>query len=67
MDYQKRLIKFLKANPKVKFTVDEIAAVWKRNSNDVWFSAMRLFDSGKLAFVGSNNTLKLKREGIGGA
>lgn len=58
MDYQKRLLKFLKANPKA-FTTSDIATIWKRSKEDVGVSvALSVLDG--LVKVRKDGVLLLK-------
>lgn len=66
MNYEKRLLKFLKDNPTLRLTPKQIAGVWKRNHTDVSTAAFHLFKQGKIKV--DNFALKLNTcEGIGGA
>lgn len=48
MSYEKRLLKFLQDNPKVRITARQIAGVWKRNKDDVQRTANILLNKRKI-------------------
>lgn len=64
-NYENRLLKFLKDNPKVRMTPAMIANVWKRRHVDVAEAAVQLASQSKINYVGG--FLSLTCEGIGGA
>jgi hypothetical protein len=48
MNYEKRLINFLEANPNIRMTPHQIAGVWKRSKDDVRVAANILLNKRKI-------------------
>jgi hypothetical protein len=67
MNYEKRLINFLKANPNIRMTPKMIAGIWKRRHLDVAEAAVQLAAQSKLVYVGNYIKLNTMCDGIGGA
>lgn len=58
INYEKRILKFLATNPKLKFNSLDMARLWKRNEQDVLIASLSLQDQGLIKEL-KNGALRL--------